>query len=215
MSVYRVIFLNFHMAKNKIFDNEFFDELDNLVTPSICNSAYLQTRQIYGALYGYYTFNRGKPENIMFFEHALEEKPEVLHCEMSSILFELAHSTTLMDTERLDLLITNFFKPNFLTNWDKQVLHKQRLVTELFRIFQKVNYLDGDVWKKLIETTGKLPRIQNLNNYHTMLNSLIWYNNNPQSPKFQKLEKEIDKFKNRVRQNENTFWRYDVEVIFN
>ena len=54
----------------------------------------------------------------------------------------------------------------------------------------------------------------NMENYDTMLNGLIWYNENPQSPKFQKVGKEIEIFKNKIKQNENRFWRYDPDVIF-
>ncbi len=194
-------------------DVEFFDELEGQITPTIANSSFLNVRQIYGALFAYYTFQRGKPENILFFEHAFEESPQVLHCHMSSVLFELACSTSIMDKERLELLTINFFKPNFLMNWDQNVKNKQRLIAEFYRIFRKVNYLDEEVWNKLIDSTIKAPRINNLENYHIMLNGMLWYNDNPASPKFQKIGKEIEKFKNRIRQNENRFWRYDPDVL--
>jgi len=203
------------MAYSKLMDVEFYEELEGQITPTIANAAFLNVRMIYGALYAYYTFERGKPENILFFEHAFEESPQVLHCEMSSKLFELANCSSIMDKERLELFTMNFFKPNFLMNWDTQVKHKQRLIAEFYRIFRKVNYLDEEVWNKLIESTIKAPRIMNLDNYDTMLNGLIWYNDNPQSPKFQKIGKEIETFKNKIKQNENRFWRYDPDVIFN
>ena len=96
------------MAFSNNMDTEFFDELEGQITPTIANAAFLNVRQIYGALFAYYTFGRGKPENVLFFEHAFEESPQVLHCEMSSTLFELANNTSIMDKERLELFTTNF-----------------------------------------------------------------------------------------------------------
>ena len=194
-------------------DNEFFDELEGQITPTIANASFLNVRQIYGALFAYYKFERGKPENILFFEHAFEESPQVLHCDLSLQLFELACTSSIVDKERLELFTTNFFKPNFLMNWDKQVNKKQRLIAEFYRIFRKVNYLDEQVWNKLIETALKAPRIMNLENYDLMLKGMMWYNDTPQSPKFQKLTKEIEIFKNKIKQNENRFWRYDADVL--
>lgn len=200
------------MAKNNIYDNEFFDELERQITPVIANGSYLQNRVIYGALYAYYKFNRGKPENILFFENALEEDPTVLHVEMSSELFELAHLSTMMDKDRLDLVVMNFFKPNFILNWDKEVMYKPRLLAELCRIFVKVNYLDEEVWNKLIDTAIKRKRINNIDHYDILLKGLIWYNENPKSPKFQKLNKEVDTFRDIVLKNENRLWKYDPQV---
>jgi hypothetical protein len=134
-----------------------------------------------------------------------------LHIEMSSVLFQLAHEATNMDKDRLDLMVMNFFKPNFLTNWDKEVKYKQRLLAELFTIFIKVNYLDEDVWNRMIETAVNMKRINNMDNYDIILNGLIWYDSNPKSPKFQKIKKEIDLFKDKIFKNENRLWKYDPD----
>lgn len=130
---------------------------------------------------------------------------------MSSVLFQLAHEATNMDKDRLDLMVMNFFKPNFLTNWDKEVKYKQRLLAELFTIFIKVNYLDEDVWNRMIETAVNMKRINNMDNYDIILNGLIWYDSNPKSPKFQKIKKEIDLFKDKIFKNENRLWKYDPD----
>ncbi len=212
-SIYRVIYLMYHMAKNEIYDNEFFDELESQINPVIANSQFLLPRQIYGALYGYYKFSRGRPENVLFFETCLEEEPSVLHNEMSYELFELAHDSEFVDKDRLDLFILNFFKPNFLTNWDKEVRYKQRLIAEFHRIFTKTEYLDEEVWMKLIDMTVNAQRINNMDNYDKMLKGMIWYNDNPKSPMFKKVTKDIEKFKNRIRTNPNRFWKYDVERV--
>lgn len=200
------------MAKNDIYDTEFFDELESQVSPVIANASFLAPRMLYGALYGYYKFARGRPENILFYETALEEDPSVLHSEMTSELFELANTSAIVDKDRLELFITNFFKPNFLNNWDQEVRHKQRLIAEYHRIFMKVNYLDEEVWNKLIDITINAKRINNMNNYHTMLTGLLWYNDNPKSPKFKKIDKEVQKFKDRIRLNPNRMWKYDPEA---
>ena len=201
------------MAKNGIYDLEFFDELDKQVSPVLANSSILQPRHFYGALYAYYKFERGRPENILFYETCLEEEPSVLHSEMTSEIFELANTCKNVDKDRLDLFITNFFKPNFLSNMDQEVRFKQRLIAEYHRIFSKVNYLDEEVWDKLIDITIKAPRISNIDKYETMLKGLIWYNDNPKSPKFKKLGKQIQGFKDRIRNNPNRLWKYDPERV--
>jgi hypothetical protein len=201
------------MAKNEIYDYEFFDELESQISPAIGNASHLFNRHIYGALYAYYKFNRGKVENILFFETCLQEQPSTLHNEMTVVLFELVHDSTFVDRDRLDLFILNFFKQNFLMNWDKEVRYKQRLIAEYHRVFQKVNYLDEEVWNKLIDMTINCVKIQNMDKYDTMLKGLLWYNGNPKSPKFKKLNKEIEKFKDRIRNSPNRHWKYDVEKV--
>jgi hypothetical protein len=81
----------------------------------------------------------------------------------------------------------------------------------------KTNYLDEDIWNLLIRDTIKhdRKRIQNLEDYSKMLNGLIWYNSNPQSPKFQKLDNEIETFRDYCRKVENRFWRYNPDVFNN
>ncbi len=200
------------MALNNIFDYEFFDELEKQISPVIANNSVLQDRLIYGALYGFYKFNRGRPENLLFFETALEEEPSVLHCDMSSVLFQLAHEATIMDRDRLELMTINFFKPNMLLNWDKEVKYKQRLIANYHRIFMKINYVDEEVWRKLIECTIRLKRVNNMEDYDTMLKGLMWYNDNPKSPKFQKISNELEIFRDKIRKNENRLWKYDPET---
>ncbi len=199
------------MAVNKIMDYEFFDELESQISPVIANNSMLEPRVLYGALYSYYFFNRGRAENLLFFETALEEEPGILHCEMASELFQLAYESTIIDKERLEMLTVNFFKPNTLLNWDQEVKNKQRLITNYFRIFRRINFLDEEIWKKMISTAVGIKRVNNMDNYDTILNCMIWYNDNPKSPMFQKVGKDIELFKDKIRNNENRFWKYDPE----
>lgn len=202
----------FNMAKVGHLDYEFFDELDSQMNPTLLDNAYLTDRYFYGALYAYYTFNRGKAENIIFFENGLEPEPNIMHTEMSIILFEKAYDSEIVDRDRLKILIENFYKPNFLDNWDQEVVYKQRLIAEFFRIFKKVNYLDEELGRVLIDTAMDTPRFQNLDNYHKILTGMLWYHETPESPFFQKLDKELNSFRDRIRNNENRLWRYDPEV---
>jgi hypothetical protein len=199
------------MASNKIMDTEFFDDLESQISPVVANNSMLEPRVLYGALYAYYTFNRGRAENLLFFETALEEEPTVLHCEMASELFQLAYESTIIDKERLDMLTMNFFKPNTLLNWDQEVKNKQRLITNYFRMFRRINYLDEQVWEKMLSSAVGIKRVNNMENYDTILNCMIWYNDNPKSPMFQKVGKYIELFKDKIRTNENRFWKYDPE----
>lgn len=210
-NIYNAIFIMYHLSLNKIMDNDFFDVVEKNITPALLNPSYITARQIYGALFSYYTFMRGKPENILWFETTLQGAPNCMHIEMSSVLFEMVFHTTTMDKERRDLFITNFFKQNFLEGWDREVKYKQRLISNMHQIFMNVNYLDEEVWDKLIRDTVNCIRICNIEFYDIMLRGLNWYHNHPQSPKFQKLSKEIESFKARITKNENRNWKYDAE----
>lgn len=217
MAIYRIIYISYHMVKSGLMDSEFFELLESQITPTIANSSLLNVRQVYGMLYAYYSFNLGKQENIFFFENLMEIAPNSMHPHMVIELFLLSHKTKMIDSERLSLLITNFYKQNFINNWDTQIKSKQSLLTEFHKIFMEINYLDEDIWNLLITATvDKKFKIQNMDHYDMMLRGLLWYNSQPQSPKFQKINNEIEKFKDKIKNNENRFWRYnpDVNIIF-
>jgi hypothetical protein len=127
-------------------------------------------------------------------------------------LFELANKTSIIDKDRLNTNFYSFFKQNFLENWKQQVTYKQRLGADFYRILSEYKVFDEDIWNKLIKTTLDFGRIQNLENYDIMLRGLMWYNTNPESPKFGKLNKQIETFKAQITKNENRSWKYDVEV---
>jgi hypothetical protein len=211
-SVHRIALIMYHMALNNIFDHEFFDELDSQINLTIVNSNVIYIRTLYGLLFAYYKFNRGKNENIYYFEKCVEADPAGMHMEMSIPLFELASNSTIIDKDRMNTNFHNFYKPNFTQNWTQQIDKKQRLLVDMCRIFPKVKMLDDDIWSKIFETLNKTKRIQNLDKYDTILKALLWYNSCPESPRFQKMTEIIEKFKDRVRQNENRSWKYDVDV---
>lgn len=202
----------FNMSYSENFDNEFFDELDNRINFNLVNHDIISYRHIYGALYAYYRFNRGKVENILNFESLLESEPKLLHTEMTIKLLDLVHQTKVVDPERLNILFRSFYKVNLLENWEEQITYKTRNVSELHRLFIKHNILDADLYKALIKSTSSTKRIHDINKYHQMLTGLNWMNTNPKSPYFKQLDKEIEAFKDRVRGNENKLWRYDAEV---
>jgi hypothetical protein len=211
-SVHRVGYIMYHMALNNIMDTEFFDYLDAQINLTVANANIIYIRTLYGLLYAYYKFNRGKNENIYYFEKCLEDSPRDMHMEMSVPLFDLANQTTIIDKDRMNTNFFNFYKPNFLGNWKEQLIYKQRLIAEICRIFPKHKVVDEDLWMKVLETIPKFKRINNIDNYDIILKGLNWYNSYPESPRFQKIDKIVDEFKDRVRKNENRSWKYDVDV---
>ena len=202
----------YNMSYSENFDNEFFDELDNRINFNLVTHDVITYRHIYGALYAYYKFNRGKVENILNFESLLESEPKMLHTEMTIELLDLVHETKVVDPERLNILFRSFYKVNLLENWDEQITFKPRNISELHRLFIKHNIFDAELYKALIKSTSSIKRIDDINKYHQMLTGLNWMNSNPKSPYFKQLEKEIESFKDKIRNNENKFWRYDPEV---
>lgn len=203
----------YNMAYSENYDNEFFDELDNRINFNLVTHDVISFRHIYGALYAYYKFNRGKIENILNFESLLESEPQILHTEMTIQLFDLVHETKVVDPERLNILFRSFYKVNLLENWDKQITYKSRNVSELHRLFIKHNIYDVDLHKALIKSTLSVKRIHDISKYHQMLTGLNWINSNPKSHFFKQIDKEIESFKDKIRNNENKLWRYDPEVI--
>ena len=201
------------MAYSENYDSEFFDELDNRINFNLVNHDIISFRHIYGALFAYYKFNRGKLENIMNFESLLESEPKDLHTEMTIVLFDLVHETKVVDPERLNILYRSFYKVNLLQNWEKEINFKPRNICELHRLFMKHNLTDPDLYKPLIKSTIGIQRVTDIRKYDQMLRGLNWMNTNPKSPYFKELDKEIEGFKDRVRNNENKLWRYNPDVI--
>jgi hypothetical protein len=201
------------MVKSEIYDYDFFDELDNQMNLTLLSANPIMMRQVFGALYSYYKFNRGKAEYVVYFEKILESDPTATHPKMTLDLFNVANETTLIDKDRLETLYFTYFKPNFIENWKDSISHTDSLKVAFYDSFIKYRRLDDEIWNKLIDDTIKANRVRNIENYHKMLNSIVWYNSQPDSPKFQKLDKEIESFKDKIRKNENRLWKYNVDVI--
>jgi hypothetical protein len=211
-SVHRVALIMYHMALNEINDTEFFDELDNMINLTVVNANSIYIRTLFGLLTSYYKFNRGKNENIYYFEKSVEIDPTDMHMEMSIPLFDLASSSTIIDKDRMNTNFYSFYKPNFLANWNKQVNYKLRLLAEMCKIFPKHKVVDEELWTKIFETLPKFKKINNLDQYDTILKGLLWYDSNPESPRYKKCGKIIEQFKDRVRNVEIRNWKYDVDV---
>ena len=63
----------YNMAKVDYLNKEFFTRLDNILNTSLLDEEMLISRYPYGALYSYYKFNQGRPENIAFFEREMPD----------------------------------------------------------------------------------------------------------------------------------------------
>lgn len=200
------------MARSNNLDPQLFDDLDNRINFNLVNHDVISPRHIYGALYSYYKLNRGKLENILNFENLLESEPTMLHSEMTIVLLDLVHETKVVDPERLNILFRSFYKINLMDAWQREIHFKIRNIAEMHRLFMKHNITDSDLTKLLVESTIKQGRITDIRKYHQLLTGLDWINKNPKSHYYKQLDKEIEEFKDRIRQNENKRWRYDVDV---
>ena len=211
-SIYRIIFLNYHMARSNNLIPELFDDLDNRINFNLVHHDVISPRHIYGALYSYYKLNRGKLENILNFENLMESEPTMLHTEMTIVLLDLVHETKVVDPERLNILFRSFYKVNLIDAWQREIHYKIRNLAELHRLFIKHDIHDIDLSKLLIDSTIKQGRIQDIRKFHQLLVGLDWINKNPKSHYFKQLDNEIEIFKDRVRKNENKNWKYDADV---
>ena len=68
---------NMAIDKNKI-DYEFFTKVDNHMNLKLLENKDLDGRYSFGALYAYYNYGIGKPENVIYFERFLAENPMML-----------------------------------------------------------------------------------------------------------------------------------------
>jgi len=69
----------YNMAKDKeYYDLEFFKKLDNHLNIKLIDNDDFEGYFAYGALYAYYNFGIGKPENVIFFERYLAAAPAKL-----------------------------------------------------------------------------------------------------------------------------------------
>jgi len=200
------------MSRSNNLDPKLFDDLDNRINFNLVNHDVITPRHIYGALYAYYKSNRGKIENILNFENLLESEPTMLHSEMTIVLLDLVHETKVVDPERLNILFRSFYKVNLMEAWKREIHYKIRNIAEMHRLFMKHDIHDVDLTKLLVESTITQGRIQDIRKYHQLLMGLDWINKNPKSQYFEKLDNEIEKFKDRIRKNENKNWKYDVDV---
>ena len=67
-------------------------------------------------------------------------------------------------------------------------------------------------WDKWVKRVVDIKRIQNLEDYDKFLKLLLWLNEYPKSPKFNSIDMEIEKYKDRLKSNPNRFWKYDPDV---
>ena len=64
------------MAKGGYYNNDFFTRLDNILNTTLIDLDEFILRYIYGAIYSYYKFGLGRPENIAYFERLIPEYSE-------------------------------------------------------------------------------------------------------------------------------------------
>lgn len=109
----------------------------------------------------------------------------------------------------------NIYLKNTITaTFDKEFKFRETGLVKLGLLLKKNGVLDEKIWDRWIKRIVEIKRIRNIEDYHTMLQLLLWYNDNPKSPKFSMIEKDIDIFKNQIRNNPNRNWKYDPEVNF-
>lgn len=200
------------MAKNNIFDIEFFDELDKQINLTNLSSSAILFRQVFGALYAYYKFSKGKVENIVFMEKILEGDPFVLHPKWIFELIEVAFETTVIDKDRLEVMYETVFKPNILHNWKNQIAHNDQLKIYMFSLLMKFRIFDKDIWDRIVSDAALTKRVRYIKNFDKILFALNWYNNQKDSPGYQQINKEIETFKKQIKESENKNWKYDADV---
>lgn len=99
-----------------------------------------------------------------------------------------------------------------LANWAAEVDFNQRVMYEMFREFDELEYYDKQLLEKMIETLGHKKRINNiyyLSFYHGLMHKL---NTEPTSPLFKALDEAIDQLKSK-HYNLDRAWRYDWAAL--
>jgi hypothetical protein len=131
--------------------------------------------------------------------------------------FSLLDSAIRSKTIQREYVLSQFeklYKPAFLSHWKTQIYYKQSLFTKICHTLASYEIFDIELWHTILETIYSYKRIYNIDNYNKILNAIILVNSNPRSLYFQKIDKEIEAFKERITNNPNKDWKYDVEVGF-
>jgi len=82
---------NMALDKDHLYDYEFFKRVDNHMNLKLIDLKELDGKFAFAALYGYYSFGVGKPENVMIFERLLAENPALLSKYLNTCDFIYYH----------------------------------------------------------------------------------------------------------------------------
>jgi len=90
--------------------------------------------------------------------------------------------------------------------------YRQSLLTKVIEILAKNEVFDKEFFDDVLTALPTYKRIFNIEYFDKILKALIIINENPKSPHFQQIQKNIDQFKAKISSNPNKSWKYDVDV---
>lgn len=211
----------YNMAKFKIFNRELFTRLDGVIDINAIEDSGRSARYSYGALYAYYTFNMGRPENISFWERNLYDNYpglRIFHYNLdyfeSLDLLNAISDSKLYPREHFDHQYKTWLYPSIMENFDKEFAHRQQTLYELAVSLIRFDSMDPAIWERWVNTVVGIKRIQNMEDFQKFLLMLLWCNETPKSPMFGKIADKIEQYKNQIRKNPNRFWKYDPDVRY-
>jgi len=104
------------------------------------------------------------------------------------------------------------YKPSFVIHWGERVYFKTSLLTKIASLLAKNKIYDVDIWAEIMDSVTTYTRIYNIEDIHQLLQSYLILHEDPESPFFQLIEREIEDLKSRIKTNPNKSWKYDVDV---
>ena len=191
-SPYKIINLMYNMVAREDVEEyvdimEKLEEMINLITIDIKE---LETRYIYGYLYAAYThLDNVNPDNLMFFENALDEKCYSFKAEWCISLMEVLLKVNNEESkkkfdEKIDLLY------EILVNkFEKEIQYRQTNIIRLMDVLHRAElHMCPELWNQLIKRFSQKPVYMSIEDYDIVLRSFTYYYNQPESYRYQDKE---------------------------
>lgn len=97
-----------------------------------------------------------------------------------------------------------------IANWRGEVDYNQRVLFNMMKEFENLDYWDKDIWSKCFEAISHKKRINNLTFFSYFNDIMRKLNEDPKSDFFQKLDEKIAKLKEKHYTIDRK-WRYDFD----
>jgi hypothetical protein len=201
-------YLLYHIAKNDIFDPEFFAKVEEGLRE--ITSTEMTARHNMGAVYGYYRSNQGSRFGLDYWEEHLQKNSPYLHVTDIAELCDAFSLNRTLPRDYFKQKLTEVHKPILKKQWKEEATYHQRMLYTFCKRFHELGYYDEELWALIAKDVEHKLRINNTYFFVEFYETFTEINKDPKNPFYQKLDsvlkKLTDKHYTRDRQ-----WRYSLE----
>jgi hypothetical protein len=123
---------------------------------------HINGRTAFAAVYAYWRTNHGSAWCLKWWEQQMLSRIDELHIVTVVELCEAFKYNRTHHRNYLKDMITNHFKQMTLDKWKDEVEYNQRMLYNLMKELQNLDYWDKDIWQKCWDTIGHKTRINNI-----------------------------------------------------